>query len=331
MAITNTTNYNLKKPDGDEFFNIDDANNNMDLIDTTIKSVSDAVATKVDKIVGKALSDNNYADADKTIVGNVTTNLNLKADKTTVNAVISSLDLKVDKVTGKALSTNDYTTADKTIVDNVNTNLNLKVDKVTGKALSTNDYDNAAKLIVDNVTTNLNLKVDKVTGKALSTNDYTDAEVLKVSDANAHITKKITDTLGAHDVRYNNGVLQCLIASVWTNVTNTSKIIVGEYTGNALTTQIITVPDATNLQMVIILSKDTSSREYIAFKTRFATFRSQFGYDGETQMYIQNDPDYVINSNSFIASENDTYSSNYDTWNSNHDDTVYQYFAIDLG
>ena len=56
---------------------------------------------KVDKVNGKGLSANDYTNADKTIVGNVTSNL----------------AGKVDKIQGKGLSSNDFTNAYKAVLD----------------------------------------------------------------------------------------------------------------------------------------------------------------------------------------------------------------------
>lgn len=79
---------------------------------------------------GKGLSANDYTDADKSIVGGVT----------------SALAGKVDKVNGKGLSTNDYSDADKTIVDGVTSALNGKADK-TETYLTT---DSAETSLTDN-------------------------------------------------------------------------------------------------------------------------------------------------------------------------------------
>lgn len=65
-------------------------------------ATKDELDGKVDAVSGKGLSTNDYTNADKTIVGGVT----------------SALASKVDKVTGKGLSTNDYTDSDKTKVGN---------------------------------------------------------------------------------------------------------------------------------------------------------------------------------------------------------------------
>lgn len=107
-----------------------------------VDGVSDALAGKVDKVQGKALSDNNYSNADKTKLTNLAsvygigTNLTLDpqtnilsadAQPITIDSAMSTtsenavqnkvitaaLDDKVDKVQGKVLSDNNYTTAEK--------------------------------------------------------------------------------------------------------------------------------------------------------------------------------------------------------------------------
>ncbi|NYV67288.1 hypothetical protein HYI36_18615 [Bacillus sp. Gen3] len=40
---TNTTNYNLKKPAQEDFYNIDDHNGNMDIIDNQMKKTEDVL------------------------------------------------------------------------------------------------------------------------------------------------------------------------------------------------------------------------------------------------------------------------------------------------
>ena len=48
---TNTTNYNLIKPADEDFYDIAVFNNNSDVIDSTLKSISDNVNTKTNKAV----------------------------------------------------------------------------------------------------------------------------------------------------------------------------------------------------------------------------------------------------------------------------------------
>lgn len=63
---TNTTNYNLKKPGVDDFYNVADQNGNMDIIDATL-------ANKVDKVAGKGLSTNDYTTFEKTKLSGIET------------------------------------------------------------------------------------------------------------------------------------------------------------------------------------------------------------------------------------------------------------------
>jgi len=54
MADTNTTNYNLVKPDADSFYDIGVFNSNSDIIDTTMKANHDAAAAAELKAVVSA-------------------------------------------------------------------------------------------------------------------------------------------------------------------------------------------------------------------------------------------------------------------------------------
>lgn len=56
--MKNTTYYNLKKPESADYYNIEDQNTNMDIIDVEINK-------KVDKIDGKGLSTEDYTTAEK--------------------------------------------------------------------------------------------------------------------------------------------------------------------------------------------------------------------------------------------------------------------------
>ena len=62
--ITLTANYNLKKPDYDENADIMDICENMDLIDA-------ALGDKVEKVVGKDLSSNDYTTEEKNKLGGI--------------------------------------------------------------------------------------------------------------------------------------------------------------------------------------------------------------------------------------------------------------------
>ena len=108
-------------------------------VQATLNADAAALAAKVDKVSGKALSTNDYTAADK--------------------AEVAKVKNKVDKITGKGLSTNDYTAAEKTEVAKIKD----KVDKVDGKGLSANDYNDTEKAEVAKVKN----KVDKADGKSL--------------------------------------------------------------------------------------------------------------------------------------------------------------------
>ena len=111
---TLTKNYKLIKPDYTDAVDINNLNNNADIIDNILFN-------KVDSIMGKSLSSNDYTNSDK--------------------QKVDTIDNKVDKQEGKALSTNDYTNEDKQKVSTIAN----KVDKEDGKVLSSNDYTNEDK------------------------------------------------------------------------------------------------------------------------------------------------------------------------------------------
>lgn len=119
VKMAETKNYKLKKPEGNEYVNIEDINNNMDKID-------DALDGKVDKEAGKGLSTNDYNNTDKGKVDNLPANTN------------TALAGKVDKIAGKGLSTNNYTTTEKNKVANLPANTNTELSK---KANSSDVYN----------------------------------------------------------------------------------------------------------------------------------------------------------------------------------------------
>lgn len=68
-----TSNYGLKKPEGQDVVNIDDLNYNADILDTQLKSLSNNLdnqiknlnSSKVDKVQGKQLSTEDYSTGEK--------------------------------------------------------------------------------------------------------------------------------------------------------------------------------------------------------------------------------------------------------------------------
>lgn len=163
------------------------------------KSVFTALEGKVDKVVGKQLSTEDFTTALKTklealaeINAVETSQLSIDADKklsiTAVDkSLITGLDAalngKVDKVDGKQLSTEDYTTDEKTKLGNM-----VEIDSVETSQMSIDPSTKKLSItaIAQNVVTGLDTalggKVDKVEGKELSTNDFTDAFETKLTN-----------------------------------------------------------------------------------------------------------------------------------------------------
>lgn len=96
--------------------------NNRELADTTLQNNID---NKVDKVVGKGLSTNDFTDADKAKLDSLeNTVIDSALSSTSTNPVenrviTGNLENKVDKVSGKGLSTNDFTDADKATLDSL--------------------------------------------------------------------------------------------------------------------------------------------------------------------------------------------------------------------
>jgi len=67
--VNTTVNLNLKKPEGTDVVNIADINSNMDVLDQ-------AVANKVDKVLGKQLSTEDYTTAEKSKLASIAPNAN---------------------------------------------------------------------------------------------------------------------------------------------------------------------------------------------------------------------------------------------------------------
>lgn len=63
-----TPNLNLRKPGENDYYSVDDANQNANIIDT-------AMSTKVDKVSGKGLSSEDFTTAEKTTLAQHTAQL----------------------------------------------------------------------------------------------------------------------------------------------------------------------------------------------------------------------------------------------------------------
>ena len=142
---------------------LQNVDNTSDLNKPLSIATQTALSSKVDKVVGKDLSTNDYTTAEKTKLAEIL-GINTGDQDLSSYATTSALATKVDKVVGKELSTNDYTTVEKT-----------KLAAISG--VNTGDQDLSSYATITALTT----KVDKVVGKDLSSNDYTTVEKTKLA------------------------------------------------------------------------------------------------------------------------------------------------------
>ena len=91
--------------------------------------IKEEIGGKVDKAIGKGLSSNDYTDAEKNKLANLS-----NYDDTEIKNEIGG---KVDKVQGKGLSSNDYTTEEKTKLSELPSKTELDTD-LSGKEDSAN-------------------------------------------------------------------------------------------------------------------------------------------------------------------------------------------------
>jgi hypothetical protein len=237
------------------------------------------ISGKVDKIVGKGLSTEDYTTAEKTklaTLSNTGGTVDLSA-----YATIASVDLKVDKVTGKSLI-NDTEITRLATVTNFDNSVNVaslsnKVDKVAGKSLVSDTEITRLSSVVnfDNSTniTALSNKVDKVTGFSLTKNDFTDilkakldsiteifttvlktsydAAVAWVSTNGTNVLNHVSSTLNPHNVTKTQVGLSNVPNTDFTSAVaaNTANLDlkVDKITGKGLSTEDYTTAEKTKL------------------------------------------------------------------------------------
>ena len=108
-----TSNLQLKKPGADDFYNVEDYNDNMDIIDTVIEN-------KVEKISGMGLSESNYTEEEKEKLSGIENNANNYIHPTAHEATIIVEDTThrfttdVEKSTWNNTLANAKTYADET-------------------------------------------------------------------------------------------------------------------------------------------------------------------------------------------------------------------------
>lgn len=149
----------------------------------TVTGLQDELNSKVEKVIGKGLSESNYTSLEKA-------KLSLIQDEATKNATDSELRDRNTHTGTQDISTISSLQSElgnRYLKDE--TYSNDEVDNLlTSKASSTDVYTKSES------DTLLNDKVDKVTGKQLSTEDYTTIEKSKLSGIQAGATVNSTDT-----------------------------------------------------------------------------------------------------------------------------------------
>lgn len=126
VKMAETKNYKLKKPEGNEYANIEDINNNMDKID-------DALDGKVDKKAGKGLSTNDYNDTDKNKVANVpdntTTELAQKAVTINKTATLGTSWTAATGYVQQVVTVQGILATDTPIIDIITTTADFKAQQ----------------------------------------------------------------------------------------------------------------------------------------------------------------------------------------------------------
>ena len=159
---------------------IDDTTTALDKVWSSNK-VSTELANKVTVVSGKGLSENDYTDADKTIVDGVT----------------SALSTKVDKVNGKGLSTEDYTTAEKTKLSGIATGAQVNVIEsisVNGTTISPDANKKVAITVITNA-------VDDLVNYYKKTETYTKTEVDNLISAISSMSFEVVSVLPTTNIR----------------------------------------------------------------------------------------------------------------------------------
>ena len=224
---TNTTKFNLVKPLKSEKYNVDVFNGNADIIDSQIYSKSEvdtSLGNKVDKVVGKGLSSNDFTDT-----------LKLKLDGIEEGAEVNTVTSVATRTGDVVLTKNDVGLSN---VDNTS-DLAKPISTATQMAL-----DGKAPLShthpiseVTNLQTELNGKANTTTtvnNKALSTNitiNASDVPNTPTGDISATNVQNAINELGAEKVDklmatnlvtngdFSNG------ATGWSGVNTSSSIV----------------------------------------------------------------------------------------------------------
>lgn len=230
---TNTTNYNLKKPSGNDFFDINDFNDNADIIDEEIKNVNikvenlftatqsalNALDNNVSSInTSKANAADVYTkDEIDNKLGNTGTSVSELETKVNANATnIANNTSNIGKVSGRVGDITTLQTTDKTDVVKAINEVNTKAgDNASNISKLNTSKANAADVYTKTETDNkLSTKSD-----SSHTHDgryYTKTEVdEKVQGVLSHKDENISSEQGLHGIRYYDGKLEVKDNGEW--------------------------------------------------------------------------------------------------------------------
>jgi len=142
---------------------------------STEEYVDNGLNEKVDKVLGKELSTNDYTDAEKNKLSSIESNAqvniieDVKVDGSSLTVSNKSVNIdlsgKVDKVSGKGLSTEDYTTNEKSKLTNIESGAQVNIIETVKVNNTILTIDNNKSINIE-VPVNLSdLNDDNYTGK----------------------------------------------------------------------------------------------------------------------------------------------------------------------
>lgn len=135
-----TTNYNLKKPDATDFYDVQNDNDNADILDGKLKELEN---NKVDKVTGKQLSTNDYTTTEKNKLAGIEAGAevndpafkNVKVGTTTIVADTDADTLEF--VAGSNVTITPDATNDKLTISATDTTYSVATTSANGLMSST--------------------------------------------------------------------------------------------------------------------------------------------------------------------------------------------------
>lgn len=194
----------------------------------TTQELNSGLDKKVDKVVGKQLSTNDFTDDYKSQVDLNTQNRHNHSNKAVLDGTQESfttvLKSKLDGVaTGAQVNVIETVEVNGTAQPVTSKTIDISVPTKTSELQNDSDFATNASL-----TSGLNTKVDKVTGKQLSTNDFTNDYKSKVdsntSARHTHSNKSVLDATTASFTTSDESKLNGIASGAQVNVIESIKV-----------------------------------------------------------------------------------------------------------